>query len=87
MDAALRDRFYRLNKWGVRIIRTGGDNDSAHVVKCMGFPNEVVIARAMWPTDANNLVNEHNDALAKALFDQDFVDVDLVPPGGGINPS
>ena len=65
-----RDQFYRHNKWGTRIIKRGTDYDSAQVVKCKDFPDEVVLAKAMWPNDAINVVNEHNDTLAAALFKQ-----------------
>jgi hypothetical protein len=64
------DCFYQKNKWGVRVIKRGQDNDSALVAKCLNFPNEEVLARAMWPDQAQRLCDEHNDALAKILFPQ-----------------
>lgn len=66
-----RDQYFRDNKWGVRIIKRGGDYDVAEVVKCIGFPDEQILGRAMWPDHANTICEEHNDSLAKALFPQD----------------
>lgn len=65
------DQYFRDNTWGVRIIRRGGDYDTAQVVKCLGFPHEQILGRAMWPDNANTICEEHNDSLAKALFKQD----------------
>jgi hypothetical protein len=67
-----KDQLARHNKWSVRVIKRGTDYDSAQVVKNMDFPDEVILAKAMWPTDAWNIVNEHNDAMAKTLFNQDI---------------
>lgn len=67
-----RDQYMRHNKWGVRITKRGTDYDTAEVVKCLGFPGESVLARAMWPNDAMSVVNEHNDSLARSLFDQEL---------------
>jgi hypothetical protein len=65
------DQYFRHNKWGVRIVKRGTDYDVADVVKCLGFPDEVTLGKAMWPDHANTIVNEHNDSLAKFLFPQD----------------
>lgn len=65
------DQYYRANKWGARVIRRGADNDSAEIVKCLGFPGEEVLARAVWPDQAQRVCDEHNDALAKVLFKQE----------------
>lgn len=64
------DLYYRINKWGVRIIKRGTDYDTAEVVKGLGFPDEVILGRALWPDHANTICDEHNDSLAKALFPQ-----------------
>lgn len=66
-----KDQYFRNNKWEVRVIKRGQDYDVAEVVKCLGFPGEVVLGRAMWPDHANTIANEHNDSLAKILFSQD----------------
>jgi hypothetical protein len=71
ISANERDQFMRFNKWGVRVIKRGTDYDSAEIVKMIGFPDEVIMARAMWPDDAMRVCNEHNDTLAKLLFKQD----------------
>ena len=64
------NQFYRNNKWGARVIKRGNDNDSAEIAKCLGFPDEVILARAMWPDQAQRVCDEHNDAMAKILFIQ-----------------
>jgi hypothetical protein len=69
-DQYRRDQLYRRNKWGLRVIRRDTDYNSAQIVKCTGFPDEVILARAMWPGHARAVVDEHNDAMAKALFPQ-----------------
>lgn len=66
-----KDQFYRDNKWGVRIIKRGGDYDVAEVCKCLGFPSEVILGRAMWPDYAMKIVDEHNTSLALILFPQE----------------
>lgn len=66
-----RDQYLRHNKWSVRVIHRGTDYDTADVVKNLGFPDEEILARAMWPDHANAVAHEHNDSLAKALFAQD----------------
>lgn len=66
-----KDQYYRDNKWGVRVIRRGSDYDSAEIVKRLGFPNEVILCRAIWPDQAQRVCDKHNDALAKVLFHQD----------------
>jgi len=71
MNANEADQFYRSNKWSVRIVKRGGDYDVAEVVKCLGFPNEVILGRAMWPDHANTICEEHNASLALALFEQE----------------
>lgn len=53
------------------MVKRGNDYDTAEIVKGLGFPGEVILARAMWPNDAMTVVNEHNDVLAKILFVQD----------------
>ena len=65
------DQYYRDNKWLVRVIKRGQDIDTAKIVKCKGFPDEVVLARAVWPDQAQRVCDEHNDALCKVLFRQD----------------
>ena len=65
--------FFRKNKWSVRIIKRGSDYNVAEVVKCLGFPDEVILGRAMWPDHANTICEEHNATLAKALFIQDEI--------------
>lgn len=70
-DSYDRRQYFRDNKWGVRIIKRGDDYDVGMVVKCLGFPDEQILGRAMWPDHANTICEEHNDALAKALFLQD----------------
>ncbi len=64
------NQYFRDNKWSVRIIRRGADYDTAEVVKCLGFSEEVILGRGLWPDHANTICNEHNDSLAKALFQQ-----------------
>lgn len=76
-----RDQLYRHNKWGARVIYRGTDNDSAEIVKGLGFPGEEVLCRAIWPDQAQRVCDEHNDTLAKLLFKQpDLLAVQ------GINP-
>jgi hypothetical protein len=70
LSADEADQFMRHNKWGVRVIKRGTDYDTAEIVNMLGFPDEVILARAMWPDDANRVCNEHNDTLAKMLFPQ-----------------
>lgn len=65
------DSIYRRNKWGVRVIKRGSDYDSAEILNHKDFPDEIVIAKAMWPNDAMQCVNEHNDCLARILFIQE----------------
>ena len=65
-----RDQFYRNNKWGTRVIKRGTDNDSAEIVKCLGFSDEEILCRAIWPDQAQRVCDEHNDAMAKILFKQ-----------------
>ena len=67
-----KDQFYRANKWNIRTIKRGTDYETAEVVKCLGFPNEKIIARAMWPSYALEICEEHNKALALALFEQEI---------------
>lgn len=66
-----KDQYYRDNKWETRVIRRGSDYDTAEIVKQLGFPSEIVLARAVWPDQAQRVCDEHNDALAKMLFKQD----------------
>ncbi|MDE2097626.1 MAG: hypothetical protein KGL39_10295 [Patescibacteria group bacterium] len=66
-----KDQSYRHNKWGVRIIKRGTDYDVAEVVKCLGFPDEKILGRAMWPDYAAQIVDEHNATIAQAVFAQD----------------
>lgn len=65
------DQTFRSNKWGVEIVKRGTDYDVANVVKNKGFPDAQIIARAMWPDDAMRVCNEHNEAMAVALFPQE----------------
>ena len=62
--------YYRHNVWGVRVIRRNG-RGTACVVKSKDFPDEVVLARGMWPHHAQAVVEEHNECLAKLCFKQD----------------
>jgi len=66
-----KDFYFRKNKWGVRIIKRGTDYDVADVIKGMGFPDEEILGRAMWPDHANTIVEEHNNSLAIILFPQE----------------
>jgi hypothetical protein len=63
--------YYRFNKWSTRVIKRGTEMDTAEVVKCKGFPDEVVLARAMWPDQARAVVEEHNASIARLCFRQD----------------
>lgn len=72
------EEYFLRRHWSVRVINRGSDYDVANVVRG-NPPDGEILARAIWPDYAKRLVDEHNEDLARCLFQQNSGATEQLP--------